>query len=84
MRNYKRKTQRANTSKDQMERAMREVLLEKKPCRSVAKEFNIPHVTLRRYCLNFKKENGEVSAPAAIVIKTYGYYNNRIIFTKDC
>lgn len=32
-----------------MERAVKEVLLNKKPCRTVATDFGTPHVTLRRY-----------------------------------
>ena len=56
MRQYKRKTQRGLTTKHVMQKAMKEVLIDKTFCRTVANKYDIPHVTLRRYCLNHRKE----------------------------
>ena len=42
-----------------MERAVTEELINKRACYAVAKEFQIPHVTLRRYCLKHGKENND-------------------------
>ena len=56
MRQYKRKTQRGLTTKNVMQKVMTEVLIDKKFCRTVANKYDIPHVTLRRYCLNYRKE----------------------------
>ena len=55
MRSYKRKSNRAATPADVMLRAATEVLDNNKKCRTVAKEFNIPHVTLRRYYLKLRE-----------------------------
>ena len=59
--NYKRKTNHGKTPKDLLVRAVNEVLIAKRPCRSVAKDFEIHDVTLRRYCLKNKNSQREVS-----------------------
>ena len=43
MREYKRKTQRGSTPKDVMEMTVKEVLIDKGPCRTVANKYDIPH-----------------------------------------
>ena len=75
MRKYKRKTERGSTSQDVMEMAMKEVLIEKKPCRTTADKFNIPHVTLRRYCMKHRKQNlnQDTDSNENIFLDTYGY-----------
>ena len=84
MRNYKRKTDRGNTPKDVMERAVHEVV-EKRPCRAVAHEFKIPHVTLRRYCLKNKNNQTDETEPEEEVIKVrlekYGYAKRCAVFS---
>ena len=62
-----------------MERAVTEVLINKRACYAVAKEFQIPHVTLRRYCLKHGKENNDGSNK--VTLSRYGYFNNRSVFT---
>ena len=62
-----------------MERAVTEVLINKWACYAVAKEFQIPHVTLRRYCLKHGKENNDGSNK--VTLSRYGYFNNRSVFT---
>ena len=71
MRQYKRKTQRGLTTKNVMQKAMTEVLIDKKFCRTVANKYDIPHVTLRRYCLNYRKE--------AVIVKGDDTYNRSIV-----
>ena len=65
--------------KDIMERAVTEVLINKRAFYAVAKEFQIPHVTLRRYCLKHGKENNDGSNK--VTLSRYGYFNNRSVFT---
>ena len=57
---------------------MTEVLIDKKFCRTVA----IPHVTLRRYCLNYRKEAAIVKGDdiTKVSLRKYGYFNNRSVF----
>ena len=82
MRHYKRKSDRGKTPKADMEKAMEEVLLNKRPCRSVANEFDIPHVTLRRYCIRYG-ENIKKDTPQNISLDKYGYFNNRFVFSAE-
>ena len=44
MHEYKRKTQRGSTPKDVMEKAMKEVLIDKGACRAVANKYDIPQL----------------------------------------
>ncbi|KAG1714540.1 hypothetical protein GQR58_001134 [Nymphon striatum] len=87
MRTYKRKTDRGNTPQDVMERAVQEVLVQKRPCRAVAKDFEIPHVTLRRYVLkhkaNFKKPEAEDLAVVEVKLDRYGYAKMHAIFKPE-
>ncbi|XP_041358910.1 uncharacterized protein LOC121375496 [Gigantopelta aegis] len=69
---YKRKTDRGKTLPDIMERAVKEVISNSRPCREVAEQFSIPHVTLRRYCLKTR---------ASGTMPHVGYFNNRAVFT---
>ena len=82
MRQYKRKTQRGLTTKNVMQKAMTEVLIDKKFCRTVANKYDIPHVTLRRYCLNYRKEPAIVKGDdiTEVSLRKYGYFNNRSVF----
>ena len=82
MHQYKRKTQRGLTTKNVMQKAMTEVLIDKKFCRTVANKYNIPHVTLRRYYLNYRKEAAIVKGDdiTEVSLRKYGYFNNRSVF----
>ena len=82
MRQYKRKTQRGLTTKNVMQKAMTEVLIDKKFCRTVANKYDIPHVTLRRYCLNYRKEAAIVKGDdiTEVSLRKYEYFNNRSVF----
>ena len=48
---------------------MKEVLIDKEPCRTVANKYDIPHVTSRRYCMNYCEQHAEndntVNVPSA-------------------
>ena len=84
MRHRKRTTNRGSASQELMERAIKEVLFLQRKCRTVANEYDIPHVTLRRYCIKYKE-----SHPSAhlhdnpVTLETYGYRNNRQVFSKE-
>ena len=82
MRQYKRKTQRGLITKSVMQKAMKEVLIDKKFCRTVAKKYDIPRVTLRRYYLNYGKEATIVKDDdiTEVSLRKYGYFNNRSVF----
>ena len=75
---YKRKTQRGLRTKDVMQKAMKEVLIDKKFFRTVANKYDISHVTLRRYCLNYCKEAAIVKDDdtTEVSLRKYGYFNN--------
>ena len=79
---YKRKTQRGLTTKNVIQKAMKEVLIDKKFCRTVANKYDISHVTLRRYCLNYRKEAaiGKDNDITEVSLRKYRYFNNRSIF----
>ena len=82
MRQYKRKTQRGLTTKNVMQKAMKEVLIDKKFCRTVANKYDIPHLNLQRYCLNYCKEAAIVEDDdiTEVSLRKYGYFNNRSVF----
>ena len=82
MRQYKRKTQRGLTTKNVMQKAMKEVLIDKKFCRTVANKYDIQHVTLQKYCLNYRKEASLVKDDdiTEVSLRKYGYFNNRSVF----
>ena len=81
MGNFQRKTQRGSTLEDVMEKAMKAVQIQKRPCREVAKEYSIPHVTLRRYCLKYREEHSDQTDDMKeISLKRYGYFNNKSLF----
>lgn len=80
MRTYKRKTERGKTSADTIQRAVLIVLNDGRSVNSVAKDFLIPQKTLQRYVVKAKsqKEDG-----GAINLERVGYFNGRIVFTKE-
>ena len=82
MRQSKRKTQRGLTTKNVMQKAMKEVLIDKMFCRTVANKYDISHVTLRRYRLNYRKEAAIVKDDdiTEVSLGKYGYFNNRSVF----
>ena len=82
MSQYKCKIQWGLTIKDVMQKAVKEVLIDKKFCRTVANKYNILHVILRRYCLNYRKEAAIVKDDdiTEVSLRKYGYFNNRSVF----
>ena len=82
MRQSKRKTQRVLKTKNVMQKAMKEVLIDEKFCRTVANKYDISHETLRRYCLNCCKEAAIVKDDdiTEVSLRKYGYFNNRSVF----
>ncbi|CAH0550237.1 unnamed protein product [Brassicogethes aeneus] len=78
MRNYKRKTDKGQTSPDVMLRAVKEVKLNKRSIRSVAKKYQVSHRTLARYCLKFTSDqlnNEEVNLKLG--------YRKRQVFSEE-
>ena len=65
-----------------MQKAMKEVLIDKKFCCTVANKYDIPHVTLRRYCSNYRKKAAIVKEDdiTEVSLRKYGYFNNRSVF----
>ena len=61
---------------------MKELLIDKKFCHSVANKYDIPHVTLQRYCLNYCKEAAIVKDDdlTKVSLRKYGYFSNRSVF----
>ena len=82
MRQYKRKTQWGLTTKHVMQKAMKEVLTDKKFCPTVANKYDIPNVTLQRYCLNSRKEAAIVKDDdiTEVSLGKYRYFNKRSVF----
>ncbi|KAJ8025134.1 hypothetical protein HOLleu_35254 [Holothuria leucospilota] len=67
---YKQKSNRGSTAKNVMERAVKEVLLNKKPCRTVATDFGTPYVTLGRYVYKIRcteKQRGQLITMCCVV-----------------
>ena len=63
------------------------MLIKKEPCRAVAKEFEIPHVSLRRYCLKSKANVdttvSEENAKTNVKIDQYGYSTRYAVFKQE-
>jgi len=73
MRTYKRKTDRGKVSVERMKEAAEEVIGHSRPCRAVAKELSICHVTLMRFVRKMKQAGAtEISV---------GYKRNRQVFS---
>lgn len=85
MRTYQRKSNRGSTSKDVIEQACREVILEKKSIHAAAVERNIPYKTLYRYVniMQRKIEENPSIPRSEIVLDRVGYQRNRQIFTDE-
>ena len=90
MREYQRKTNKGNTPKEKMEKAVKEVFSNKRSYRAVANEFDIAYPTLRRYCLKYKEkadnhalvdENSEFKNNFSL--NRCGYFNNRSVFNAE-
>lgn len=75
MRTYKKKTGRGNTSKEDMEEAVRRVLNNNESTRSVANAMNICHVTLGRYV---KKVKISREADGVIALTHIGYRSSPV------
>lgn len=75
MRTYVRKTTRGSVSSEKMNEAADEVINHGRPCRQVAKEFDICHVTLMRFVRKLKQ-----SPDSNVAV---GYQRHRQIFSND-
>ena len=82
MRQYKCKTQRRLTTKDVMQKAMKEVLIDQKFCRTVANKYEISRVTLQRYYLNYLKEAAIVKDDdiTEVSLRKYKNFNTWSVF----
>ena len=76
MRTYKRKTERGRANHETIMTAVRKVVETGRPCRSVADEHDIPHCTLRRYCIRYRSSGGNRG------MRT-GYFNVQYVFAID-
>lgn len=79
MRNYKRKSERGKTPPDIMLRAAREVKLNNKSIRSVAKDFGIPDRTLTRFCSKVTVD--EIEGHQPIPFTNVGYIRIRQVIS---
>lgn len=77
MRTYRRKTDHGKTPKDIMLRAAREVLINGRSRRSVARDFDIPSRTLTRYCSKLTQEDLENDSTVHV-----GYVRSRQVFSE--
>ena len=75
MRAYKRKTGDGLTSLDEMNTAVKEVLLQGKKCRTVTKAHAISEATIRRYC-------AKVQPVGNTKVQSVGYVGNKLVFSK--
>ena len=76
MRTYKRKRERGRADYETIMTAVRNVVETGRPCRSVADEHDIPHCTLRRYCIRYRSSDGNGDM-------RMGYFNAQYVFTID-
>ena len=76
VRQRKRKTDRGNNS-DRLQEAAKDVLEYNKSVRSVARDFNVCHVTLYRYCKKIKNAQPGSSPPRT------GYNPHNRVFSKE-
>lgn len=85
MRTYKRKSERSSTSKELIEQACQEVILEKKSINATAGKHNIPYKTLHRYVTKMRskvEENPHITR-SELIFNRIGYQRNRQIFTDE-
>lgn len=75
MRNYKKKSARGGTTLETMKEAAEEVITQNRPCRAVAREFGICHVSLFRFVKKLQQSTDKNV--------TLGYKRNRQIFTDE-
>lgn len=83
MRTYERKTERANTPKDVIERACQQVIFDEKSINSTAREFDIPYKTLHRHVEKMRKklQSNPDLRRFEMTLESVGYTKNRQIFT---
>ena len=65
---YKRKTERDRADHEQIMTVVWKVVETGRTCRSVADEYDIPHCTLRRYCIRYRSSGGSVDMSAQSVL----------------
>ncbi|XP_071645795.1 uncharacterized protein [Temnothorax longispinosus] len=85
MRTYKRKSERAKTCRDVMEKACREIIFNKKGIIATAQEYDIPYRTLYRYVAKMRnkvKESPDITK-SELLLNNVGYKKTRQIFTDE-
>lgn len=82
MRTYKKKTQRGKTPPDVMLRAVRAVKKEKRSLSQTSRDFEIPIMTLRRYCNKFSEDEIN-AADITVPTTTVGYLPIRQVKIHD-
>lgn len=82
MRTYKRRTERADTPKDVVERAYL-IIFDKKSINATSKQYDIPYKTLHRYVAKLKEklEHNSNLTRAELTLDSVGYIKNRQVFT---
>ncbi|CAM1313489.1 Uncharacterised protein g6278 [Pycnogonum litorale] len=81
---YKRRTSRASTSEEQIIAAVGRVINGDWKVRAAAREYDIPHVSLKRYVDKQRKLNGLMdSATLPLQKKLGGYSKPRIVFNEE-
>ncbi|KAF2880958.1 hypothetical protein ILUMI_25217 [Ignelater luminosus] len=83
MRTYKRKTERADTPKDVVERACHLIIFDNKSIKATSKQYDIPYKTLHRYVAKLKEkfERNPNLTRAELTLDSVGYIKNRQVFT---
>ncbi|KAF2902807.1 hypothetical protein ILUMI_03378 [Ignelater luminosus] len=83
MKTYKRKTERANTPKDVVERACHLIIFDNKSFQATSKQYDIPYKTLHRYVAKLKEkfERHPNLTRAELTLDLVGYIKNRQVFT---
>ncbi|CAH2010133.1 unnamed protein product [Acanthoscelides obtectus] len=85
MRTYKRRTERADTPKDVLERACHLIIFDTKSIDATSKKYNIPYKTLHRYVAKRKEklERNPNLTRAELTLDSVGYIKNRQVFTDE-
>ncbi|KAF2897999.1 hypothetical protein ILUMI_08176 [Ignelater luminosus] len=83
MRTYKRKTERADTPKDVVERACHLIIFDNKSIKATSKQYDIPYKTLHRYVTKLKEkfERNPNLTRAELTLDSEGCIKNRQVFT---
>ncbi|CAH1979415.1 unnamed protein product [Acanthoscelides obtectus] len=85
MRTYERKTERADTPNDVLERACHLISFDTKSINATSKQYKIAYKTLRRYVATLKEklERNPNLTRAELTLDSVGYIKNRQVFTDE-